>query len=204
MVRFLFDMDGTVTALETLPMVARRYGLVDKVEPLTAMAVRGEMPFEDSFLQRVQVLGRLPVDEVSNLIAHAPLHQLVADFIARHARQCAVVTSNLDCWCRSLIASLGCRAHCSTARVENNRVKTVTSVLCKQDVVDEYRHAGDRVVFIGDGHNDLAAMTHAHVAVAVGLLPGTPAPELSTVAHHVCSDEASLCRLLDSLADNHR
>ena len=200
MVRFLFDMDGTVTARETLPMIAERYGILDQVEDLTREAVQGDVPFVESFEKRVAVLGRLPVNEVSRLVAHAPLHELVVNFIASHREQCAIVTSNLNCWCDELIAKLNCRTHCSSAQVADNRVQFITHILCKQDVVTAYQAAGDIVVFLGDGHNDREAMSCADVAIAVGLLPSTPAASLIGVAHHVFHDEDTLCRFLEALA----
>ena len=197
---FLFDMDGTVTAAETLPLIAEHYGLLDEVGELTRLAVMGQMPYNESLEQRVALLGRLPVDEVSRLVAHVPLHRQVADFIARHDDHCAIVTSNLDCWCEGLMRRLGCKAHCSIGRVAGNRVTGVASIMRKEDVVDAYRSAGRRVVFVGDGHNDLEAMRHADVAIAVGLLPGTPAASLSAVVHHIFHDESALCRHLENLS----
>lgn len=200
MVRFLFDLDGTVTARETLPMIAERYGLMDEVEDLTRLAVMGGIPFGESFARRVAVLGRLPVDQVRALVARVPLHELVVDFITTHHESCAIVTSNLDCWCSGLIGRLGCRAHCSEALVSHNRVEAIAHILNKEDVIEAYQSAGDTVVFVGDGHNDRAAMSRADLAVAVGLLPGTPAASLTAVASHVFHDEAALCRLLEDVA----
>jgi cation transport ATPase len=53
---------------------------------------------------------------------------------------------------------------------------------------------------LGDGHNDREAMSCADVAIAVGLLPSTPAASLIGVAHHVFHDEDTLCRFLEALA----
>lgn len=181
-------------------MIAERYGMLDQVEDLTWGAVQGDVPFVESFEKRVAILGRLPVDEVRCLVAQVPLHELVVDFIANHREQCAIVTSNLDCWCSDLIAKLNCRTHCSSAQVTDNRVNAITHVLCKQDVVTAYQAAGDMVVFLGDGHNDREAMSRADVAIAVGLLPSTPAASLIDVADHVFHDEAALCSLLEAIA----
>jgi len=200
MVRFLFDLDGTVTACETLPMIAHHYGVLGEVEELTRKAVMGDMPFGESFGHRVALLGHLPVDEVSRLVARTPLHELVVHFINAHRESCAIVTSNLDCWCSGLISRLGCRAHCSRALVSHNRVEAIARILNKEDIIEAYQAAGETVVFVGDGHNDRAAMSRADLAIAVGLLPGTPAASLTTVATHVFHDEAALCRQLEQMA----
>ena len=201
MVQFLFDMDGTVTARETLPMIAAHYGLLDEVEELTRKAVSGEVPFDECFVHRVEKLGHLPVDEVRWLVEGTPLHTRVADFIAHHKGQCAIVTSNLDCWCGGLLEHLGCRAHCSTARVRDNYVAGVEDVLRKAAVVGSYKASGHRVVYIGDGYNDLEAMRCADVAIAVGFLPGTPAAGLAAVTDHVFDDELALCHCLEGLVE---
>jgi len=193
-------MDGTVTAVETLPMIATHFGLLDEVEELTQQAVMGDVPFAHSFTRRVALLGHLPVDEVNRLVAQVPLHRLVAGFVMRHSDQCVIVSSNLDCWCSGLLQRLGCKGHFSKACVDDNRVVGIDEVLSKRAVVDEYRAAGHQVVFVGDGHNDLEAMSHADVAIAVGLTPGTPAPSLTRVAHHIYRDEAALCRRLEALS----
>ncbi len=198
-VRFLFDMDGTVTAAETLPLVAAHYGIMGDVEALTGMAVAGDIPYEESLRRRVALLAGLPVDEVSRVVASAPLHEHIARFIIKHHDQCAIVSSNLDCWCHALVGALGCPAYFSRARVDGNRVGGVEWILRKQDVVDAYKAQGETVVFVGDGHNDLEAMSHAHVAIAVGLLPGAPAASLVAAAHHVFTNEKALCRMLESM-----
>ena len=200
MVKFLFDMDGTITTRETLPMIAAHFGVRARVADATAAAVAGSLPFDQSLRQRVAALGHLPVNQVNRLVATVPLHALIVDFINNHRAQCAIVTSNLDCWCEGLIRKIGCEAHCSRARVEDNQVIAIETILHKQDVVDACKAAGETVVFIGDGHNDLAAMRHAHVAVAVGFLPGTPAASIASVAHHTFTTEQELCNALKAMA----
>lgn len=200
MVKFLFDMDGTLTTRETLPMIAAHFGVQARVADATAAAVSGKLPFDWSLRQRVAVLGHLPVDQVNRLVATVPLHAPIVDFINNHLSQCAIVTSNLDCWCEGLIRKIGCVTHCSRAQVDGNQVIGVNAVLQKEDVVDAYKMEGETVVFIGDGHNDLAAMRHADVAVAVGFLPGTPAASLATVAHYTFTSEKALCNALEAMA----
>ncbi len=199
--KFLFDMDGTLTARETLPMIAAHFGVQAPVADATIAAVTGEEPFDRSLRQRVAALGHLPVDEVSRMVATVPLHGLIVDFINSHRGQCAIVTSNLDCWCDALMRKIGCKAFCSRAQVAGNRVVGITELLQKEDVVDAYKAATrETVVFVGDGHNDLAAMCHADVAVAVGFLPGTPAASLAAVAHYIFTSEKELCAALEEMA----
>lgn len=62
-----FDLDGTLTTAELLPELARRLGRSDEMARLTDQAMRGLVPFTESFLHRTQLLeglGREAFDEV--------------------------------------------------------------------------------------------------------------------------------------------
>ena len=65
---FLFDMDSTVTRQEILPTISKKLGMFERMSSLTESTMRGEIPFKQSFLQRVELLKDIPVDEVSRLI----------------------------------------------------------------------------------------------------------------------------------------
>ena len=109
-------------------MIAAHFGVQAHVADATIAAVAGDEPFDQSLRQRVAALGHLPVDEVSHLVATVPLHELIVDFINSHRSQCAIVTSNLDCWCGELVATMGCKSYCSRACVVDNRVVGVESI----------------------------------------------------------------------------
>ena len=98
MVKFIFDLDGTVTAQETLPLIADFFGVQDEIKELTRETVAGNVPFVESFIRRVHILGKLPVDEVAALLGKVTLYQKVVDFIHAHAEDCIIATGNLDCW----------------------------------------------------------------------------------------------------------
>jgi phosphoserine phosphatase len=57
MTKFIFDLDGTITKEETLPLIARHFKVEEKIEELTRATVAGEVPFIESFIQRVNILG---------------------------------------------------------------------------------------------------------------------------------------------------
>ena len=64
MTKFIFDLDGTITKEETLPLIARHFKVEGKIEELTRATVAGEVPFIESFIQRVDILGKLPVSKI--------------------------------------------------------------------------------------------------------------------------------------------
>jgi len=196
--KFLFDLDGTVTQQETLPIIARHFGVDAPMARLTEQAVSGAVPYEQSLRNRVMMLRDCSVREVALLLASVPLHEFVGKFIAEHSANCAVVTSNLDCWCSSLIQRLGCQGFCSQAITCDDKLVKIASIIKKERIVEHFKEQGETVVFVGDGHNDLQAMQHAHIAIATGLAH-PPAPSLIPIAHYIANNQQSLHNLLTTL-----
>jgi len=196
---FIFDLDGTVTREETLPVIAKHFCMTEEIETLTRKTVQGSIPFVESFIQRVHLLGELPVDEIAHLLGGVQLHEGVAQFIREHVEQCSIATGNLRPWIAELVARLGCACDSSEAVISENRVARLSHILHKEDVVHRYQGLGRRVVFIGDGNNDVEAMRVADISIA-SALTHDPVPGVLTVADHLVWDEVALCRQLCQLA----
>lgn len=197
--KYLFDLDGTITSVETLPIIAHHFGCEDKLEELTAHTVAGNVPFIESFIRRVNILGKYSVAETAELLAQAPLYPELARFIREHASDCIVVTGNLTCWCEKLFKKLGCQCYGSEAECENDRVIKLKHILRKEQIVAQYQALGETVVFIGDGNNDLEAMRQANISIASGLTHH-PAQSLLSICDYVIYNEQALCRQLRQLS----
>jgi len=198
MTRFIFDLDGTVTSEETLPKIAAYFGVVEKIAELTRQTMYGDIPFVESFIRRVGILGKLPVSEINDLLENTPLYPLLHKFIQAHSANCVIATGNIENWVEKLVAKVGCKSYCSRIELLDNTVKKLTFILKKEEVVKEYQERGERVVYIGDGNNDMEAMRLADVAIACGVTH-YPAKSVLTVADYLVFEEASLCRLLNQL-----
>lgn len=196
--KILFDLDGTVTAQETLPVIAQHFGVEEKLAELTAQTVQGNVPFIESFIRRVNILGGLPVSEISELLAQVPLYPQLYAFIQAHRDDCVIVTGNLSCWCEGLHNKIQCKTYCSEAEVVDNRVVKLKSILRKEQIVDLYKAAGEQVVFVGDGNNDLEAIRHADISIATGLTHN-PARSLYAICDYIIFNENALCRQLNQL-----
>jgi len=196
---FCFDLDGTVTRLEVLPVIAAELGLAEEIGFLTQMTIRGQIPFEMSFRLRCRLLAEIEVDTVARIVAQVPLEERIADFIRAHREQCYVVTGNLDVWVRRLAASLGCRMFSSRAETRaDGRLGALTQVLRKSSAIRELRGQYDRVVCIGEGFNDLPMFEEADLGVAYGGVH-PPAREVIDNAAYVVGEGETLCRLLHTL-----
>ncbi|HOY32864.1 MAG TPA: HAD-IB family phosphatase [Bacteroidales bacterium] len=196
--KFIFDLDGTITAQETLPVIAKKFHLEKEILNLTNETIKGNIPFVESFIRRVHVLGKLPVSEISDLLSGVRLHKKVLKFINDNKENCVIATGNLDCWIDKLSSKIDCICYNSIAKVENNKVVSIEYILNKDEVVNKYKGMGEEVVFIGDGNNDMEAMRISDISIAAGLIH-YPANSILTVADYLIFNEEALCRQLNQL-----
>lgn len=197
--KFLFDLDGTVTSAETLPIIANHFNVEEQIAELTKRTVQGNVPFIESFIRRVNILGKYSVKETDDLLSQVPLYPVLAKFIIEHKEDCVIVTGNLTCWCDKLFKKIGCQCYGSLAECENDEVIKIKKILRKEDVVDQFKALGETVVFIGDGNNDLEAMRHANISIAVGLTHN-PAQSLMAICDYIIFNEDALVRQLKQLS----
>lgn len=198
MIRFIFDLDGTVSTEETLPVIASHFHIEEEMGRLTAETVAGNIPFTDSFIKRVHMLSRLPVSEINTLLGQVGLFSDISAFIAAHREHCVIATGNLDCWVEKLLSRINVESHTSSARVEDDHIAKITNILQKEDVVKMYKALGDKVVFIGEGNNDMEAMRLADISIASALVH-PPATSVLSITDYLVFEEGTLCRLLNQL-----
>lgn len=197
--KFLFDLDATITKLEILPEIARRINCAEQMRELTERTMAGEIPFERSFTERVNILKDIPVSTVRNIIMQVPLHEEIVQFIRENREDCYVVTGNLDVWICDLMDSLGLQNHyfCSKALVD----ETGEKLLGIQKVIDkseEIRKIPQPFVAIGDGNNDAEMIGLAEIGIGFG--GARPiAPAVLQNATHAVYTEGKLCQFLRRL-----
>lgn len=194
---FLFDLDSTITKQEILPMVARKVGIYERMCSLTESTMRGEIPFKQSFLQRVDLLKDIPVSEVRDAIANIELNEKLVDFIKKNKDRCYIVTGNLDVWIESLLQRIGMEknVYCSKALVQDDRIRDVISILDKNAVISQMVLP---FVAVGDGNNDAEMIEAAEVGIGYGGVRSI-APSVMDCASHVIYQEDRLVRFLEKL-----
>ena len=192
---YLFDLDGTLTSVELLPLIAREIGLEESMGELTRATMAGEIAFPESFSRRVAMLSHVPTKAVAEIVRSAPVHRQLLDWVLVHKEQCWVVTSNLDVWIEPWLQKYGLKGFSSTSRMTNG-VISIDEILYKQDVLAHFD--GFRTVIVGDGANDAEIIHEVDIGVANELVH--PAPEVVLeVADYLARTEESLCRLLARL-----
>lgn len=164
---FLFDMDSTITRKEVLPEIAQKINRLDEMRRLTEATMRGEIPFQTSFLQRVKILSDIPVHEVNKIVSEIPLNTAIVDFIRQNSDRCYIVTGNLDVWISGLMKKIGMENHCycSKADVVDDHIARIVSVADKELIVRQFVQ---QMVAVGDGDNDSGMARIADIAIGFG------------------------------------
>ena len=194
---FAFDLDGTVTKVETLPLLAAELDIVDKMRLLTDLTLSGKISFAKSFRLRYLILRNIPLRRIREIMDAVPLDDDIAAFIRDHKEDCAVVTGNLDCWIEPIVAKLGCRSFSSTSELDGN-FPVLKTILDKGAAIRQLQKFSDRVIAIGESFNDVPMFAAADVSVAYGGVH-RPVDALVAVSDYVVSDGGALCKLLRML-----
>jgi HAD superfamily phosphoserine phosphatase-like hydrolase len=196
---FAFDLDGTITRAELLPMIASELGLEAEMRLLTELTMGGLIPFEDSFRLRFAILRSAGLDRIRSIVSEVAFDPDIEQFIREKRDRCFVVTGNLDLWIEPLIERLGCRFYTSTATTNaEGRITGLDTVMRKNVAGLELKDEFDRLVAIGDGFNDVPMFDVADIGVAFQGLHSAP-DALVSVSNYVALDGKSLCRLLNTL-----
>ena len=166
---YCFDLDGTVTRDELLPVIASEVGLAEEIGFLTRLTIQGQIPFEMSFRLRCRLLSEIPVATVAKIVDQVPLDEEIAGFIRNDPERCFIITGNLDVWIEKIAAKLGCGVFSSTAeRRADGRLGPLKNILRKSHAIRELRSKFDRLVCIGEGFNDVPMFEEADVRIAYG------------------------------------
>ena len=194
---FLFDLDSTITRQEILPTIAKEAGVYEEMSALTESSMRGEVPFKQSFLQRVELLKQVPVSEVQNIVANIELNEKLVEFIHKYQNRSYIVTGNLDVWIESLMTKLGMEKNvfCSKAVQSGNYVQDVFNIVDKDAVI---RQMVLPFIAVGDGNNDAEMIEAAEIGIGYGGVRPV-APSVLECATHVVYQEDKLVEFLNKL-----
>lgn len=194
---FIFDLDSTITCKEILPTISKEIGKEVEMRKLTEATMRGEIPFKNSFLKRVEILKDIDVDTVQNIVKNIPLNQEIVNFIIQNKERCYIVTGNLDVWICKLMNKLNISNHvfCSRAEIANNRIGKVISVADKELIAKQFVQP---LVVIGDGDNDSGMAKYADIAIGFGGVRNI-APSLLRTIDFAFYDDATCAKFLKKL-----
>ena len=198
MKKIAFDLDGTVTKVETLPLLAEELDLADEMKLLTDLTLSGTIPFKKSFRLRYLILRNIPLKKIQEVMDGVELDEEIAAFIRANKKNCAVVTGNLDCWIEPIIAKLGCESFSSTSQPDEKNLPVLKEILDKGTAIRTLKKTSDKVIAVGESFNDVPMFEEANIAIAYGGVH-KPVSAAISVSDYVVYDGGALCRLLRML-----
>ena len=198
-VAYCFDLDGTITKDEILPILSKEVGLFEEIGALTDATVKGIIPFRKSFLLRCRLLREIPIARVQEIVNQVRFNEKILDFIKTNKENSYIVTGNLDAWVQPLIDQMGCKYFSSQAEISDGHLGDITYVINKDEALNKIRKKHDRLIAIGDGMGDVAMFEAADTSIAFGGAH-RPVDTLIKLSDYVTFDEATLCRILNTLS----
>ena len=195
---FTFDLDGTVTKKEILPMLAKFLDLQDELSLLTKLTLNGDIDFYNSFRLRFYVLNNIPIDEIHRIMKQVPLDDNIVRFIQDNKDNCALVTGNLDLWIEPLVKLLGCRICSSKGNISLDGIIQLENVMEKGSIIRQLHKEYKNIIAIGDSNNDVPMFEEADIAIAYGGVH-RPSDKARRNSDYVVYDGGALCRLLKML-----
>lgn len=196
--KYAFDLDGTITKVETLPLLAAELGLSAEMELLTNLTLNGKISFEKSFKLRYLILRNIPPKKIVDIMNTVELDENILAFIKENKSQCAIVTGNLDYWVAPIIKKLGCESYTSTSVIDENGIPILTNILHKGTVIKKLKRYSEKVVAIGESFNDISMFEAADVAISYGGVH-KPIDTAVAISDYVVFESGELCRLLKML-----
>ena len=197
-VAFAFDLDGTVTLDELLPLIAKALELEEEIEFLTDLTINSVIPFDMSFKLRFALLKSIKLSFIQSVIENASLDDDIAHFIRSNSDNCYIVTGNIDQWVKPIIDNLGCEIYASKAKCEGDCCTELLYINKKAEAIQRIRKKHDFIVAIGEGANDTGMFQEANLSICYGGVH-SPYKDLMKYANYLINDGKTLCRLLNTL-----
>jgi phosphoserine phosphatase len=184
------DMDATIVQGETLDEMAAHFDLKDKIAPITARAMQGEIDFAEALRLRVGLLKGMPIAAVEHVVEgmrYAPGAEELIRTMSAFGARCVLISGGFDMFTGRAARTLGFHKNFA------NRLRIADGVLMgevipplvdkdfkKKTTEDEaYEMSIDlrHVMAVGDGANDIPMLQTA--GTGVGYF-GKPAVQAAT------------------------
>jgi phosphoserine phosphatase len=179
------DMDSTLITIECIDEIADMQGLKPHVATITAAAMRGEIDFATSLVQRVALLAGLDVSVLERVYAErlviSPGAERMLATFRRVGAKSLLVSGGFTFFTERLKQRLGLDYTASntleivggrlTGRIEGPIVDATVKAEWVRRLAVECAHGDGLTVAIGDGANDLPMLALADVSVAYRAKP---------------------------------
>ena len=182
------DMESTIVTRELTDELAALVGLGERVRPITARAMRGEIDFAASLRARGALLEGQPaavLERAKELIELTPGARALVQTMKAHGAYTALLSGGFDCFAAPVAAACGFdEYHANRLLIEDDRLtgKVVDPILdreSKRSILEKLACdlgiALDAAAAVGDGANDIPMIERAGLGVAYRAKPALAA-----------------------------
>ena len=201
----VFDLDNVIIDGEAIDEIGKLANVEDDIAAITEKAMQGEIDFETSIKDRVQLLEGTSIEDIEKVADDLPLMPGAEKTIACLKDKdvdVAIISGSFDVVAEKVKDKLGVdTVYTNSFTVEDGKLTgEVTGPLVsgnKLDVLkDHVEEAGitlDEVVAVGDGANDISMIESAGCGIAFN------AKDSVKEIADVVVDEKDLCKVLDEI-----
>ncbi|ORU94240.1 MAG: phosphoserine phosphatase SerB [Cycloclasticus sp. symbiont of Bathymodiolus heckerae] len=179
------DMDSTLISIECIDEIADMLGIKSKVSAITEAAMRGELDFEASLMQRVALLKGLPVEQLQRVYDERlklnPGAENLINYLHESGIKLALVSGGFTFFTDklkdrlgldyTLANTLGIENGCLTGNVDGDIIGAQSKAELLLKLSHDLGIEPHQVVAMGDGANDLLMMDIAGLSVAYHAKP---------------------------------
>ena len=184
----VFDMDSTLIQCEVIDELARVAGVGAHVAAITDRAMRGELDFQESFIERVALLKGLELNAVDRILEVMPITEGVSELLLTLRAKgvyTAILSGGFLPFAQYLQRKFGFdEVHANgldsdggvlTGKVQAPIVDGDYKRKALLDIAERKNIALEDTIAVGDGANDLGMLTRAGVGVALHAKPSVQA-----------------------------
>ena len=203
----VFDLDNVIIDGEAIDEIGKLANVEDEIAEITEKAMQGEIDFETSIKDRVQLLEGTSVEEIEKVACDLPLMPgacKTVNCLKDKGIDVAIISGSFDVVADKVSDKLGVdTVYTNSFTVEDGKLTgEVTGPLVsgsKLDVLkDHVEEAGitlDEVVAVGDGANDISMIESAGCGIAFN------AKDSVKEIADVVVEEKDLCKVLSEICN---
>ena len=201
----VFDLDNVIIDGEAIDEIGKLANVEDEIAEITEKAMQGEIDFETSIKDRVQLLEGTSIEDIEKVADDLPLMPGAEKTIACLKDKdvdVAIISGSFDVVAEKVKDKLGVdTVYTNSFTVEDGKLTgEVTGPLVSgskldvlKDHVEDADISLDEVVAVGDGANDISMIESAGCGIAFN------AKDSVKEIADVVVDEKDLCKVLDEI-----